>query len=77
MAKSTKNVRSEAARKANVTRRARKEFGSRYPETAWIAERILKDGECYAVELTVEAAVRANLNRSGTYQDMALACNFS
>lgn len=65
---------SDAARKANATRKARKEFRKTYPETAHIAEMLLKGttGTCDSKE----AAVLANLNRKGKYRDMALACNF-
>jgi hypothetical protein len=76
MAKKTlaQKRRSAAARKAHVTRRARKAFAAKYPKTWAIAKDVLQ-GTTMGNPATY-AAVKANLNRSGKYQDMAIACNF-
>lgn len=78
----TKKQRSEAARKANATRKARKEFRETYPYTAETAELLLKGkstrevaDEVWSTTESV-AAVLANLNRYGTFSLMALKCNF-
>lgn len=68
---------SRSARKANRTRRAREAFRKAYPETADIAEDLLR-GATPADFWDVHgaAAVLANLHRPGRYAVMAEACNF-
>lgn len=75
----------KAAKKANQTRAARRAFYRKYPETAAVAEEILRyESRNYRNWTTTAgyvtsarcAAIKANLNREGQYQDMALACNW-
>lgn len=74
--------RCKAAQKAANTARARREFRNAYPETADIAEDLLKGystsevADDFEIEVTSVAAVLANLNRDGNFADMAEACNF-
>lgn len=74
--------RSIAAVKANQTRKARKEFYSKYPDTCHIAESILKGADTedvvwmYDVSAGTVAAIKANLKRPGRYGDLANQCNF-
>jgi FixJ family two-component response regulator len=74
--------RSESAKKANRTRQLRKEFFSRYPNSADIAQMVLEGHandeitqELWVTVPTV-AAVRANLARYTPYADLAYECNF-
>jgi len=74
--------RSNAAVKANRTRRARKDFYNSYPETAAIAETLLNGhstkatAKWFSIPVSSVAAVLANLNRYGMFRRMAGSCNF-
>lgn len=77
--------RSNAARKANETRAARKAFYAKYPETAYIAETVLREESGNWRNFRTRgqlssrarvAAVKANLNRFGNYALMAAYCNW-
>lgn len=79
--KSTKNSRSLAARRANITRKNRVDLYSRY-SYADVVEAILRDvsdedimGDTGISRGTL-SAVKANLTRSGDLRNLALACNF-
>ena len=76
-----------AAQKANRTRAARKAFATKYPNSAVTAEVYLREQSknwrnypsCKGwrdYHNPTIAAVKANLNRLGTFRDMALACNW-
>lgn len=74
--------RSQAAVKANQTRKARSQFYHKYPDTCHIAESILKGVDTedvmwmFDVSAGTVAAIRANLKRPGRYSDLANQCNF-
>lgn len=76
------STRSEAAVRANATRRARREFAERYPETAEIARDVLQGFNTADIAwvndipTTTVAAVKANLNRYGHYSYLAGLCNY-
>lgn len=74
--------RSTAARRANQTRTARRQFRTMYPKTAHLAEGLLNGwtshevAQDYEVPVSVVAAVAANLNRPGDYAEFARRCNY-
>ena len=79
----TANRRSEAARKANATRAARRLFEQRYGTTSYyvvgdIFRGYSTDEICDWNNIARQslAAYRANLCRSGNFSLLARACNF-
>lgn len=81
-----KKQRSNAAKKAHQTMRARRDFNKKYPGTALIVQDLIyaarrhfttKDVATWnRTTVTRVAAVLANLNRDGTFRTMAAACKW-
>ena len=76
------NNRSEAAKKSNRTRKARRLFEMRYPETAAIVRDILEGCDIediasyHDVSKATVVTVKGNLSRSSEYADLARDCNY-
>ena len=77
-----RSKRSMAAVKANQTRKARKQFSAKYPQTAEMAEDLMRGhstrdvAEWFDVSVGTVAAVKANLNREGEFALMAFQCKY-
>lgn len=82
MSSRTKNTKKNAAKRANVTRAARKAFLSRYGCDTYDVVKLTLKGQTTEQILTTTmlwrttvAAIRANLTR-GTYDTYLKNCNF-
>ena len=79
----TQRMRSQAAKKANKTRRARRELVDRYGfDTSDIADLAMKGHSCSEISeqllipVASVAATVANMNRPGRLSDLVEDCNF-